>query len=196
MPDSIADGARCALMIVFILAATEKGQTLWARSAAWHPVMLVNRARRGRATALMSAALIADLAVVVLLVFLPVVGGVVAAVLVAAYTTLALPVHSGGRSSCRCLWKIFDTTTRPALVGRNASVFVWGLAATFSRSPGVDAGGVLYGAALLGGLGTLVAVLERLSRLVTREAWREPASAQQPRRDAILAAPFERGGTQ
>lgn len=47
----LADGARWALVTVFALAAAEKAQTLFHRSAAWHPVILARARWRRQAAA-------------------------------------------------------------------------------------------------------------------------------------------------
>jgi hypothetical protein len=182
--DPAVEGARWALIVVFVLAVTEKGTSVWTRTAAWHPLMLVSAVRRRRARRLMAVALLADLATVVLLVLFPVAGAVSAASLVAAYTALALPVHAAGQSQCRCFWRVLNSATKPALLARNAVLLA--LAVTVALRMPVDAGGagLAVGAALLLGLAALVAVLD---------ARRVPAVDQrrvEPARLAITDAAF------
>jgi hypothetical protein len=197
---SVVEGARWALTAVFVLSAVEKGQTLWARSAAWHPLMLVSPTRRRYATALMSAALIADLAVIVLLAVLPAIGGPAAGALVAAYTWLALPVHSRGAGSCRCLWKLLDSKTRLALLGRNVVLFALALAVTLSWSSTAGVAGFAYGAGLLVGLAALVAGLDaRPGSPATTQRQASPGRGERASgdelADAAYATPSPRGGT-
>jgi hypothetical protein len=158
--DSVVEGAGWALVAVFALAATEKGTSLWTRSAAWHPVMLSNRFRRRWAGPLMAAALVADLLTVVLLVVLPLAGAVTAAVLVAVYTAAAMPVHTAGRGPCRCFWRVLNTTTRPALLGRNAALLALAVTVAVGAPTGRGPSGIAAGAGLLAGLAALAAVLD------------------------------------
>ena len=58
--EAIFDGVRWVLIAVFAFSIIEKAATLWTRSAAWHPVMLVSRGRRRHATTLMATALVAE----------------------------------------------------------------------------------------------------------------------------------------
>jgi hypothetical protein len=159
-----ADGARGVLFAVFTLSLVEKGATLWRRSAAWHPVMLVSPRRRRHATALMAAGLVADLATTVLLVVLPEAGAVSAVALVLAYTVLALPALSGGSGTCRCLWKLLEAKTAVAFLCRNAVLVALAGAVAATRPSEIGAGGLGYGAGLLLALGALVAGLDGLVR--------------------------------
>lgn len=194
--EAILDGARWVLIAVFALSVVEKATTLWTRSAAWHPVMLVSRGRRRHATPLMATALVADAATVVLLGLLPSVGAIAASVLLAAYTVLALPIHSGGRGICRCFWKILDTTTKPAFLGRNAVLAT--LATTVAAQPPSRAGsaGAAFGAALLVGLAALVAGLDALFRPAKRTGPVERARSERVSEvsDAAFGAPPQKGG--
>lgn len=190
--DSAIEGARWALIAVFVLAVTEKGTSLWTRAAAWHPLMLVSPVRRRRARPLMAAALVADLATVVLLALIPVAGAVTAALLVAAYTALAMPVHSAGQGACRCFWKVLNTTTKPALLARNAVLLVLALTVALRAPVEAQPAGLAVGAGLLAGLAALVAVLDPRSR---PSATRAPAVEQRRvepafgTTDAVFGAP-------
>jgi hypothetical protein len=194
--EAVLDGVRWVLIAVFALSIIEKAATLWTRSAAWHPVMLVSRGRRRHATTLMATALVADAATIVLLGLLPSVGAIAAGVLLAAYTVLALPIPSGGRGTCRCFWKVLDTTTKPAFLGRNAVLAA--LTTTVAAAPPSRAGlaGVAFGAVLLVGLATLVAGLNALFRPVksTGQAERARAEGDAELSDAAFAALPQKGG--
>lgn len=180
--EAIIDGARWALMAVFVLTAVEKGQTLWAQSAAWHPVMLVSQARRRHARTLMAGALVADLAVLGLLVLLPRVGGVAGAVLVAAYTLLAVPVYSsaGGGAGCRCFWKVLDTTTWPGSLARNLVLVALALGVGLQSPTGLGLPELASAVALIVVLSVFVAGVDGRFR---------PAYGRDPKRDEGDEAP-------
>jgi hypothetical protein len=163
----MAEGARWLLVVVFALAAVEKGATLWTRSVAWHPVMLVSRARRRHATTLMGAALAADLVAVALLLAVPVAGAAAGAALVVAYSILSLPVHGGRQSvgSCRCFWKVLNTTTRRGLLVRNVLLAAFALAAAAVPPATVTLAGLAAGGVLLGVVVAVVAATERAQPL-------------------------------
>jgi hypothetical protein len=188
--DSVVEGARWALIAVFVLAVTEKGTSLWTRAAAWHPLMLVSSVRRRRAHALMAAALIADFVTVALLVLFPVAGAVGAGLLAAAYTALAFPVHAAGQGGCRCFWRVLNTTTKPALLARNAVLLALALTVAFRAPAATEPAGLAVGAGLLAGLAALVAVLDARAR---PSATRVPAVEQrrvEPGRLAMTDAAF------
>lgn len=146
---TLSDGARWVLVAVFSLAAIEKGETLRARSAAWHPIMLMGPRRRRHSTVLMSSSLMGDLATVGLLVGWPMFGGVLSVVLILLYTVAALGMHSREeRTDCRCFWRFMSTSTSLGLIARNA--LLAGLAALVVSVTSVPSGaGVLAGVTLL-----------------------------------------------
>jgi len=161
-PRDLADGARWALVVAFSLAAVEKAETLLHRAAAWHPVILAHPAWRRHATALMGAALLADLLAVGLLVTAPASGGVAAAVLAGGYTVAARGLPDAGEG-CRCLWKVVEARTWQALVARNAALAVLAMAvAVAPPRPGLE--GAFWGLGLLLAIGALVWGIGRLRR--------------------------------
>lgn len=133
-PDILADGARWTLVAVFALSAFEKVITLHARSAAWHPVMIVSRRRRTHAPLLMAAALLGDATGVALLVGRPYTGGLVAALLLSVYSVAGVSGYrSPGDRHCRCVWKILDTASRLTFLSRNVLLFLFAVAVALVR---------------------------------------------------------------
>lgn len=156
--NSVADGARWALIAVFALAAIEKAMALRARSARWHPVMLVGALRRRFATPLMFGALVADVGAIVLLALQPVAGALAALVLVGAYSFAALGVHSSSGESCRCFWKLANSASRASLIARNSAFVLFGVL-VWAVAPETSPLGVLW-AAVFVGLVTALAQLQ------------------------------------
>jgi hypothetical protein len=158
----VADGARWLLAAVLVLAVLEKSASLWTRSAAWHPLMLVSPGRRRHAASLMVAALCCDIVAVGLLLAAPVVGSAVAAALVVAYSVLALPVHGrGGLGSCRCFWKMLNTSTRAGLLARNALLVACALVIAAYPPEALTLAGLAVGGCLLAVVAAMVAVADR-----------------------------------
>jgi hypothetical protein len=85
----IGDGARCALMAVFLLSALEKGNLLWRRAATWHPTVMTSVRRRRRAVPLMLAALITDMLILLGLAITPSTGARLAALTIVFYSVAA-----------------------------------------------------------------------------------------------------------
>jgi hypothetical protein len=116
--------------------------------------MLAGARRRRHAGPLMAAALAADVAVTVLLLMVPVSGGIAAAALVSAYSILALAILDGRTSpgTCRCFWKVLNTTTPGGLLARNALLIVLAITVAVGGPEGltasqIAAGGVVMAAA-------------------------------------------------
>ncbi len=169
----LGDGARWALTVVFALAAAEKAETLIHRAAAWHPVMLARGRWRRHATALIGGSFIADVAVAAALVFRPVWGALLGAVLLGVYSLAARGVHgTNGGDDCRCLWKVLKTRTWRGLLVRNLALLsLAGLATVGPRTASLE--GMAVGGLLLVG----VAVLTRLADHAPSERLRVEARA-------------------
>jgi hypothetical protein len=161
--EALADGARLALSAVFVFAIAEKISSLRAHAAGWHPVMLAGGARRRRhATALMRAALVADLAAIALLVAQPRVGAAVSLLVFAVYTVAGIGAHSAGdRVDCRCLLGLLNSSTVAGLLARN-SAFGACAALVAIDSPGRPSGaGAGVALAILVAIALCVAAVDR-----------------------------------
>lgn len=115
----VADGARWAVLVVFVLASVEKVGVLRSRSSEWHPVMLVTQWRRQHARLLIILSLVMDTTAAMLLLVKPPLGLLLAASLLITYTAAAIRAHNG-RDDCRCLWKMLNARTTLGLIMRNA----------------------------------------------------------------------------
>jgi hypothetical protein len=121
----LADAARWCLILVFALAAWEKGLTLQHRASAWHPVLIIGRWRRIHATELMAVALLADLVTTGSLFYEAALGGAFAVVLVSIYSVAGLPSHIAESSpGCRCFKGLLNTRTAKGLLVRNAGLAI------------------------------------------------------------------------
>ncbi len=150
--ESIADGARWAVLMAFALSAIEKATTIWTRSSAWHPVMMPSPWRRRHAMPLMLAALILDCAVSLTLVFRPTIGGFAALVTLGTYTLVARTLHrdkSESGQTCRCFWRLLDATTSRGLVFRNAALALCAVGAVVSQPSQSSVWSVVWAAAIL-----------------------------------------------
>lgn len=118
--ESIAHGAEATMVFVFLLAAVEKITTLRRHTAAWHPALLTKPWRRRFATPLLTAALTTDLAIAVLLLWMPVIGAAVAIGALLSYSIAGLATHGSGLGNCQCFLGPLNTSTRMGLASRNA----------------------------------------------------------------------------
>lgn len=160
--EGAVDGARWALTVVFALAAAEKGSTLRRGGSAWHPVMLVTRRRRRHAARLMMASLVADVCTLALLYAQPVLGALVASLLVGAYTLASWGVHAGA-GDCRCLWRSFNSRTRRGLLVRNLFIVLLGGTVGIWRplSAQLSAVGLAWAAGIVATLAVAIQVADR-----------------------------------
>ncbi len=122
------DALRWALTGVFVLSALEKTQTLAARSAAWHPVMMTSKFRQTHARVFIAVALIADISAASLLVVNHLVGGPLAAALVLAYSWFGREVYFEGNDDCRCFWRLLRPWDLRSFLTRNGVLVLAGLA--------------------------------------------------------------------
>lgn len=180
--ESAADGARLTLMVVFGLAAIEKGVVLQSHSAAWHPIMLASRWRRRHATGLVTVSLAADLSVLMFLAWAPLAGGLIAASLTAAYLAVALGRQDTGIHECQCFWKFLNTSTLAALAARNLMLTL--LALFVVTVPPIFSGtGFIWLPLLI----ILVALVTRLSERDARARHPEGVAELRPLEDQAMA---------
>jgi hypothetical protein len=114
--------------------------------------MLRSEVRRRWAALLMASSLVGDAVVVVALALDPRAGAVLASVLVLLYSAAAQGVaHSETRRSCRCFWKVMNTSTNESLLARN--ILMLGAAITVGIGGATaSVGGILLAGPLLLGI--------------------------------------------
>jgi hypothetical protein len=148
LAESLSDGARWVLFLVFVLAAVEKVSILRSGSARWHPMMLVSDRRRRHADLLIASSLTAETAVLVTLLVHATWGAIVAVSLIVIYTVAAQPTRRNRDAGCQCLWKILNPTKSSGLIARNA--FLLGLSAVvYLVSPRLSLLSILWSVILL-----------------------------------------------
>lgn len=119
----LADLAAGALSIVLGLSMFEKGTVLFARSAAWHPVIVVSRRRRRYAIILMTGGLMSEVLISTGLAMGLREAGAVFVALLVIYTAAGIGVYtvrpSEKHSTCRCLFGLLEARELVGFLGRN-----------------------------------------------------------------------------
>jgi hypothetical protein len=147
---ALAPGARLALMFLFLLSGAEKALTLRARSAAWHPVILANPVLRPHAALWATASLAWDVTAAILVVLWPTVGLTLCASALLVYTAVGGRVQTSRGETCRCFWKLLDTSSRSGLIIRNVSLLALVLLGAMTQTGDtISFGAVLASVSLL-----------------------------------------------
>lgn len=150
------------LEAVFALAALEKGVTLKARSARWHPMMLANARLRRHAVFYMAVSLGADLIAMATLLATPGLGAAWCIALITVYTFASFPVHHARAASCRCFYGVLNANTLTGTLTRN--VLLAGLAVTIIvLQPTMSLVGLVFAVPLLAVLWALVTASDHLT---------------------------------
>jgi len=113
------------LVVVFTNAAWHKvGLALVYRTTDWHPIVISAPRLRPWAPAVFAAFAVADLLVIPLLIWFPLVGALLAASLLLAYTIVGvLTLRETGECHCFARWlQILDARTVRGLAWRNIAL--------------------------------------------------------------------------